>query len=216
MTERRFAFRECLNPDCRFRYPVAESDPIGNQCPACGSDTRRAAQRTLSEEASPTSHPPKAAPHPPLCGLLDNVRSVFNAGSIFRSADGAGIHHIYLAGMTPTPDHPKFAKTSLGAEQRIPWSRSLNAVDLAVRLHREGMRLWALEDTADAVPLFTCRLTGPEPVVLIVGNEVAGVDPDLLALSDRVLSIPMWGIKHSLNVAIAFGIAVYWLRGTSV
>src|SRR5690606_27572956 len=119
-----------------------------------------------------------------------NVRSVFNAGSIFRSADGAGVQHLHLAGMTPTPDHPKFAKTSLGAERRVRWSRSLNAVDLAAHLRQEGMRLWALEDAANAEPLFACRLNGPQPVVLVVGNEVAGVDPGILALSDRVLSIP--------------------------
>jgi 23S rRNA (guanosine2251-2'-O)-methyltransferase len=144
--------------------------------------------------------------------LLDNVRSVFNVGSIFRSADGAGFDRLYLCGVTPTPANPKLAKTALGAHNAIPWETSPNAVDLALRLRAEGCHLWALEEGPAAEPL----LHAPPPssnTVLVVGSEVAGVDPGLLSLCERTLAIPMRGAKRSLNVATAFGIAALILAG---
>jgi 23S rRNA (guanosine2251-2'-O)-methyltransferase len=152
-------------------------------------------------------------PQRPLHGLLDNVRSTFNVGSIFRSADGAAFQHLYLCGITPTPAHPKVAKTALTAEQTVAWSQHTNALDLAEALQGRGHHLWALEDAPDATSLFAAQLPPPDqPLVLIVGHEVTGVDPGLLALCDQVVALPMGGVKRSLNVAIAFGIAAYTVR----
>lgn len=158
---------------------------------------------------------PEQAPlaDPPIAALVDNVRSAFNIGSIFRCADGAGVTHLYLCGVTPTPTHPKVAKTALGAEQNVDWSHHNNSLDVAHQLKLEGRLFWALENGPDAGSLLTVE---PPPasrgLVLVIGNEVTGVDPGLLALCDHTVAIPMWGTKRSLNVAVAFGVAVYMLR----
>jgi tRNA G18 (ribose-2'-O)-methylase SpoU len=144
--------------------------------------------------------------------LLDNIRSSWNVGSIFRSADGAGIHKIYLCGISPTPEDPKVRKTALGAEENIPWEHSKNGVETAIILKSRGCKLWVLESIAKAVPLFQIELpANNSPVVLIFGNEVSGVDPDIIDLCDQVISIPMVGKKSSYNVATAFGIAASFL-----
>jgi tRNA G18 (ribose-2'-O)-methylase SpoU len=147
----------------------------------------------------------------PFAALLDNVRSTFNVGSIFRSADGAGLHHLYLCGVTPTPAHPKLAKTALGAERTVSYSHHKNAIELGQRLYDYNHTLWALETTASALSIFDVE-PPPLPFVLVVGSEVVGVDPDLLKLCQRCISIPMVGRKQSLNVATAFGIAAVLLR----
>jgi 23S rRNA (guanosine2251-2'-O)-methyltransferase len=145
--------------------------------------------------------------------LLDNIRSVYNVGAMLRTADGAGIRHLHLCGITATPDHPRVAKTALGAEDAVPWSAHPNSLDVADELKGRGYALWALESGERAEPLFGA---GPAPqgtpLALVVGNELAGIDPALLARCDRVLYIPMAGVKGSLNAAVAFGIAAYYLR----
>lgn len=145
--------------------------------------------------------------------LLDNIRSTFNVGSIFRTADGVGVRHLYLCGVTATPANPKVAKTALGAERAVAWSYHPNGLDVAQELKAKGYRLWALESDSRARSLLTSagELQG-SPIALVVGNEVAGVDPGILAICDRVLCIPMQGAKRSLNVAIAFSVAVYCLQ----
>jgi tRNA G18 (ribose-2'-O)-methylase SpoU len=149
-----------------------------------------------------------------LQALLDNVRSLNNVGAIFRSADGVGLDHLYLSGFSPTPAHPKLAKTSLGAETRVPWSTHADAVELASRLRDQGARLWALEGGPLSSPFYDALHDLPQdnaPLVLILGHEVSGVDPHLLRLCDRVVRLPMHGLKGSLNVAVAFGVAAYTL-----
>jgi tRNA G18 (ribose-2'-O)-methylase SpoU len=149
----------------------------------------------------------------PLFALLDNVRSTFNVGSIFRCADGAGVQHLYLCGASPTPDHPKLAKTALGAERAVTWSYHTNALDLVEKLQQCEMSIWALEANERAESLFGASgLSIRKPTLLVVGSEVAGVDPAVLHHCERVFALPMFGSKRSLNVAIAFGIAVYTLQ----
>jgi 23S rRNA (guanosine2251-2'-O)-methyltransferase len=143
--------------------------------------------------------------------LLDNIRSAWNVGSIFRSADGFRFSHAYLCGITPTPDNEAVQKTSLGAEDAVTWSYHKDAVKLAQGLKKEGWRIFALEENERAVEVR--RIDNPtHPTILIVGNEVVGVDPELLDLCDAIYCIPMHGEKRSFNVAIAFGIAAYALR----
>jgi tRNA G18 (ribose-2'-O)-methylase SpoU len=149
-----------------------------------------------------------------MAALLDNIRSAYNVGAIFRTADGAGVSQLYLCGITPTPaENPQIAKTALGAEKHIPWQQHNNALLLARALKQSGHALWALENQSDAKPisLFHPPPTPNPKVVLIVGSERSGIDPELLSVCDQTLTLPMVGEKDSLNVAIAFGIAAYWL-----
>jgi len=205
-----YQIRQCTAPACRFRFPWTAHDPPGLRCPRCGAGVTIVLVQIRADEPPTAQSRPV---EPPLHLLLDNVRSIFNVGSIFRSADGVGVGHLYLCGITPTPAHPKLAKTALGAEHSIPWSQHTNALDLAQALQTQGHHLWALEETATAERLFAQLIFLPaHPVTLIVGNEITGVDPALLALCERVLTIPMGGQKRSLNVATAAGIAMYALR----
>ncbi len=146
--------------------------------------------------------------------LLDNLRSLYNVGSIFRTADAAGIAHLHLCGITPTPANRRLSKTALGAEKTVSWSYHPDAVQRAAALAAGGCRLWALEEGAGATPLGRQPPpAGGDRVALVVGSEVAGVDPGVLELCERVLVIPMRGAKGSLNVATVFGIAAYTLLG---
>lgn len=197
--------RQC--PACRFRFPQPAGQGAVDPCPVCGSPTEQA--RVFSPSRTPSAPPPTS---PVYAALLDNIRSTWNVGAMFRSADGAGLRHLYLCGYTATPEHPKVGKTALGAEQALTWSHHPNGVDLAQTLRAEGKRLVALEGGARAEPIFHLKAWDATPVVLVIGNEIAGVDPSILDLCDQVVSIPMWGVKESLNAAVAFGIAVYALQ----
>jgi tRNA G18 (ribose-2'-O)-methylase SpoU len=165
-----------------------------------------------------------------LAVLLDNIRSAWNVGSILRSADGFGFSQAFLCGITPMPDNAAVTKTSLGAEDSVPWSYHKDAVKLVNGLEGEGWKVLALEEDQRAISiegassspgLDSARSSSrpaehsPDAVreraVLIMGNEVTGVDPGLLELCDHILYIPMRGEKKSFNVAVAFGIAAYAL-----
>lgn len=143
--------------------------------------------------------------------IVHNVRSILNVGSIFRTADGAGVDMIYLTGYTPGPDtHPeKMAKTALGAEKIVPWQRARRVGDLVRRLKVRGIRVVALEQTSKSVDYRKYKPTFP--LALIVGNEVKGIKLTSHNLVDQVIEIPMRGEKESLNVAVAFGVAAYEL-----
>jgi tRNA G18 (ribose-2'-O)-methylase SpoU len=147
--------------------------------------------------------------------LLDNVRSLRNTGSIFRTADGAGIELVVLGGITPTPAHPGFAKTALGAESSVPWRTDVDAVRAAKACTEQGWELWALEGGPRATSLFepgTLAAARDRAVMIVLGHEVSGIDPRIVELCTRVVFLPMVGIKGSLNVSVAFGIAAYVLR----
>jgi len=148
--------------------------------------------------------------------LLDNVRSALNVGSIIRTCEGIGVKHIYLCGITPTPENPKVSKTALTAEGLISWSYHLNALDTLKQLKRSGNQVWSLEITPTSIPLDEAiRLKDNFPMVLVAGNEQAGVDPGILAICDRIIYLPMIGSKRSLNIAVAVGAAGTMLLSTS-
>jgi tRNA G18 (ribose-2'-O)-methylase SpoU len=208
MTTPRFQMRQCLQGSCRFRFPVPAGSAEGEQCPRCGALTTFAT-KPRGGWAPPTG---SRAPGLHVEALLDNIRSIFNVGSIFRTADGAGLRRLHLAGITATPEHPKVAKTALGAETAVPWHYYSNGLVAARTLKQQGYRLWALESGPSSSSLFDHNQAGDSPLLFIVGNEKAGVDPGILDLCEHVLHIPMAGRKASLNVAIAFGVAAYYLR----
>lgn len=210
MTGHRYQIRQCEQEECHFRFPVVEETNLGEKCPKCGGKTRLISVPYKAHEVEIG----KIAAHgPEVEALLDNIRSVFNVGNMLRTADGAGLRHVHLCGITPTPDNPKLAKTALGAEGAVPWTQYGNGLAAAVSLRKQGLRLWALEGGSRSESLFDARVDpqGP-PIVLVVGSEISGIDPDILEHCDRVLCLPMQGIKTTLNVAVAFGIAAYFLR----
>lgn len=210
MTEAaRFLMRQCEEEACRFRFPVPVGGRRGDVCPRCGAATVAATEPFGGRGPGPATE----GAAPAVEALLDNVRSVFNVGSIFRTADGAGIGRIHLCGITATPDHPKLAKTALGAEGVVPWQYHSNGVDAVEALKENARHLWALESGRGSQSLFNAEpAPNGAPIVLVVGNERAGVDPGILELCDCLVHIPMQGMKASLNVATAFGIAAYHLR----
>ena len=152
-----------------------------------------------------------------LAVLLDNIRSAWNVGSILRTADGFGFRYAYLCGITPTPDNEAVTKTSLGAEDSVRWSYHKDAVSLVRGLKAEVWKVYGLEEDPRALPLESdglpskIRELAPALQILILGNELTGIDPELLDLCDQIFYIPMRGEKKSFNVAIAFGIAAYAL-----
>ena len=148
-----------------------------------------------------------------LVALLDNIRSIHNVGSMFRTAEGACVRCLHLAGITATPEHPRLAKAALGAQSTVDWRFHPNAVDAATALKSGGYELLALERHTESTYTFPGDdRPGKHKLVLVVGNEKAGIDPAVLALCDRSLALPMLGQKSSLNAAVAFGIAVYYLQ----
>lgn len=145
--------------------------------------------------------------------ILQNIRSLFNIGSIFRSADAFKISKIYLCGYSGYPQEKqmnKIAKTALGAEKTVPWEHCWQTAALIKRLRRQGVQIVALELTKQALPLK--KFQPRYPLGLIVGNEVLGVTKPILKFADKHLYIPMHGQKESLNVAIAASIAMYDLN----
>lgn len=201
---------ECTSPTCLFRFPAAWEDERRLLCPVCAAPT--VCQLLAPKEGEEGNQPQTPLSGPVIHLLLDNLRSTYNVGSLLRTAEGAGIAHVHLCGITPKPDHPKVAKTGLGAEEIVPWSYHPNARIAAEGLVAEGWRLWSLETGARAEPIFRIRASATDRVVLVVGSEVTGVDPALLDLSERIVCLPMDGAKRSLNVASAGAVAIYWLR----
>lgn len=192
---------------CGLRYPLVQGHPYGTRCPACMGDTRVVLSRELIPEPG---HSPAPTGGRRLTVLMDNIRSAWNVGSILRSADGFGFAHAYLCGITPTPESEAVRKTSLGAEDSVPWSYHKDAVKLIRGLKKEGFAVWALEEDERAREITTAEGESRD-VVLIVGSEVTGVDPELLDLCDKILYIPMRGEKKSFNVAMAFSISAFEL-----
>ena len=147
--------------------------------------------------------------HFPVTVLLDNLRSAFNVGSFFRTADAASIERLILCGITSYPPHKGVLKTALGAEDTVPWEHSENSLEAALKLRGRGYELAVIETGVHSVDLFDW--TPRFPVCVIFGNELDGVAPDLVAMCDTYVRIPMLGLKHSLNVATSGGIVMYEL-----
>jgi len=147
--------------------------------------------------------------------ILDNIRSRENVGSIFRTADGAGVSKIYLCGITPQPPHPKIEKASLGAENFVPYEYIRNTWRVVTALKKDGVAILGLEQAKDSVNLFNFKLSGNKSWAIIVGNEVNGISPKILKYCDKVVEIPMSGKKESLNVSVAVGVALYQLMHTN-
>jgi len=147
----------------------------------------------------------------PLTVVVDNLRSAYNLGSIFRTAECVRAAHLYLCGITPTPAFPQVQKSSMGTENRIDYT-SCSETEEAIRMIKEqGIPVIALETVSNAKSLFNYKPS--QSVAVILGNEALGIDEKILKLADEVLYIPVYGWKNSLNVSNAFAVAAYWLSG---
>lgn len=145
-----------------------------------------------------------------IVAVVENVRSLWNVGSMFRSADGAGLARILLCGFTPHPPRKEITKTALGAEERVDWEFWSSAAQACEHLRELGYQIVALETGPGSQDLEEVELR--PPVAFVVGNEVEGIRESTLRVCDAHASLPMHGHKASLNVAVAFGIAAYSLR----
>jgi len=202
----------CPSPRCAAIFELS-AERLGRNvyCLSCGT---RMTARPI--ELEPTLERREAVaersggadvPRLPLVVLVDNVRSLWNVGSIFRTADACGVAELTLAGITGCPPRAEISKTALGAEQVVAWSYCADPLRALRRLQGAGFTAVAVESTPEAVPLH--ELEWPERTCLVVGNEVAGISPVVLDACERHVYIPMCGVKQTLNVAVAFGVAAH-------
>ena len=151
----------------------------------------------------------KGAPKFPLIIILDNIRSLNNIGSIFRTADALAVEKIYLTGFTATPPHKDIHKTALGATESVDWEYRKDITSLLKELGTENMLRVAVEQTDESIPLQDFRPPADRKTVLIFGNEVRGVSDDALTEVDMAVEIPQFGTKHSFNVSVSAGIVLW-------
>ncbi len=149
--------------------------------------------------------------------ILHNIRSLYNVGSIFRTADAVGIKKIYLCGITPKPvdefgrSREQLVKVSLGAEKYVGWEHFKSTARLIDRLKKDGYKIFAVEQSKKSIPYYKIKSyeTKSRKIALVLGNEVKGLPLSILKKADKILEIPMKGRKESLNVAVAFGIVAF-------
>ncbi|MCR5821447.1 MAG: RNA methyltransferase [Bacteroidales bacterium] len=147
----------------------------------------------------------------PLTVVLDNVRSLNNIGSVFRTSDAFRVEHIALCGITATPPHREIHKTALGAEESVEWSYHEDTTECVRALKEQGYRIYAVELAHDSLKLGTDTVVVDSPVVLVFGNEIEGVQESVMELCDGFVEIPQAGTKHSLNVSCAAAIVIWEL-----
>lgn len=150
---------------------------------------------------------------PQFVAVLDNIRSLHNVGSIFRTADGAGVEKLYLCGMTGTPPRAEIRKAALGAEETVAWQYFATTKEALQHLRAEGYQLVALERAENSLDFRSAPYQFP--LALVIGHEYEGIPPEILAQCDMIVSVPMHGRKQSLNVAVAFGVAAYAISKNS-
>lgn len=153
----------------------------------------------------------KQTEKPPLVVILDNVRSLHNVGSVFRTSDAFLVEAVYLCGITATPPHPEIHKSALGAEYSVDWRYFEDTREAVAELKQQGWLIVAIEQAENSVGLDRLELTSGEKYAIILGNEVKGVDQHVMDLCDLCIEIPQYGTKHSLNVSVTAGIVIWEL-----
>ena len=151
----------------------------------------------------------KKADKLPLVVVLDNIRSLHNIGSVFRTSDAFRVECIYLCGITATPPHPEMHKTALGAEFTVDWKYVNNAVEAVDNLRQEGYVVFSVEQAENSIMLEDMRLEQGKRYAVVLGNEVKGVQQEVIDHSDGCIEIPQYGTKHSLNVSVTAGIVIW-------
>ncbi len=150
----------------------------------------------------------KAAAKTPIIVVLDNIRSLNNIGSVFRSADAFRIQKIYLCGITATPPHKDIQKTALGATDSVPWEHITNTIDLIDKLNADGVYTVAIEQAEQAQELQNFKMPS-QPLAVVFGNEVKGVTQEVVDACQAVVEIPQIGTKHSLNISVSTGVVLW-------
>ena len=145
----------------------------------------------------------------PVIAVLENIRSAYNVGSVFRTADAFLLEAIYITGYTCTPPHKEIKKTALGAEDTVEWKHFASAAEAIFSLKEKGYKVYAVEQVVDSIALQNLNFNVKEKVAFIFGNEVSGVEVSTIALCDGCVEIPQFGTKHSLNIATAAGVVLW-------
>lgn len=151
----------------------------------------------------------KEAEKLPVCLVLDNVRSLHNVGSAFRTADAFRVKKLYLTGITGTPPHREIHKTALGATESVDWEYAEHPENLVQQLKAEGYKIVVIEQTDTSIPLHEFKRLKVEKVCLVFGNEINGVTDAVIQHADVALEIPQYGTKHSLNVSVCIGVVLW-------
>jgi tRNA G18 (ribose-2'-O)-methylase SpoU len=144
----------------------------------------------------------------PVYALLDDIRSLYNVGSMFRTADGARVSRLILSGFTPHPPRKEIEKTALGATATVPWEYARDPLPAIESLRRGGVKICLVEQTDRSVP-YDGLSAADLPLCLVIGNEIRGIRKEIVGAADMAVEIPMYGMKQSLNAAVAFGIAAF-------
>ncbi|MBI3586857.1 MAG: RNA methyltransferase [Ignavibacteriales bacterium] len=163
-----------------------------------------ASKRSPLEEINP-------ADRLPVTVVVDNVRSLYNVGSIFRTSDGVLLEKLILTGFTPAPPRKEIDKTALGATRSVPWEYIKEPKEAIHKLKEKQLKICCLELTDSTTPYYTIQ-PADFPLALVIGNEITGISKDVISECDMAIEIPMVGIKQSLNVAVAYGIAIFELN----
>ncbi len=166
-------------------------------------------KKTIWDLNRPTTEEYRAQEKLPLVLVLDNIRSLNNVGSMFRTCDAFAVHHICLCGITATPPSPEIHKTALGAEDSVAWQHFDNTLDAIAALKEDGYTVCCLEQVKDSVSLEKFRVEHGKKYAVIVGHEVNGVAPEVVDAADVCIEIPQRGTKHSLNVSVSGGMALW-------
>lgn len=145
----------------------------------------------------------------PLTVVLDDVRSLYNVGSVFRSSDAFRVEAVYLCGITATPPHPEIHKTALGGEDSVAWRYFNTATEAVKSLHDEGVTVYSIEQVEGSTKLQNLQLDTDKRYAVVLGNEVKGVHQEVVDMSDGCLEIPQFGTKHSLNVSVTAGMVIW-------
>lgn len=145
----------------------------------------------------------------PVVAVLENIRSAYNVGSVFRTSDAFLLQGIYLTGYTCTPPHKEIKKTALGAEDSVDWQHFANAADAIADLKSKGYKVYAVEQTVGSWSLEKTSFASDEKIAVVFGNEVSGVEESTIKLCDGCIEIPQIGMKHSLNIATAAGVVLW-------
>ncbi len=151
----------------------------------------------------------KSAEKTPLIIILDNIRSLNNIGSVFRTSDAFLIQKIYLCGITATPPHNDIRKTALGSTESVDWEYAQNTLDLVKHLQSDGVKVISIEQAENAIMLNDFQPEHEQTYAIIFGNEVKGVTQEVVDASDIVIEIPQFGTKHSLNIAVSCGVVTW-------
>lgn len=213
----------CPFSDCLHIFECRDEDDFKtSSCPGCSRKlTVRSLARYLEIEKQSAKHAcnnrlssqffQKNESPGKIVAVLEEIRSLWNVGSMFRSADGAGVSHLFLIGITGCPPRKEIAKTSLGAEDHVEWTYAASSIDVIAELKKRGYQIIALEKSEKSVSMSSALQSKllKTPLCLILGSEVKGVYAETLECADLILDLPMRGFKESLNVAVAFGIASY-------